>query len=143
MYWLNGNMAKAQIWSRLGDRLLDLQIFTVTIRHSDWWFKESDEPLQIDVQGLRHVLCQPKASRLSEFRLELKTLEWRMNQLGPILERLKSLSTCKSEECEDAHWKLIKPFEETTWSGPTNIGDEDHDIFAKRDKLDYRIVTVK
>jgi hypothetical protein len=41
------------------------------------------------------------------------------------------------------HWELIEPFEETTWSGPTDIDGDELDIYAKRDKLDYRIVTVK
>ena len=48
-----------------------------------------------------------------------------------------------AEESDDVHWELIEPFEETTWSGPTDIDGHDLDIYAKRDKLDYRIVTVK
>jgi len=143
MYWLNRNLMWSEIWNYLGDRSLSLDTLTVTIRHSDWWFWESDAPLKLDTDWLHAALRKPAASRISEFRLELETLEWRMDQLRPILDSLKSLTICELDFSEDADWELVEPFDETTWSGPTNIGDEARDVYTKRDKLDYRIVTVK
>lgn len=43
-------------------------------------------------------------------------------------------------------WELVDPFEETTWSGPTNLnGDDFHadSIYADREKLDYRVIKMK
>jgi hypothetical protein len=99
--------------------------------------------LKLDTDWLLAMLRKPAASRISEFRLELETLEWRIDQLRPISESLKSLTNCELDLNEDVHWELVEPFDETTWSGPTNIGDEARDVYTKRDKLDYRIVTVK
>ena len=67
-----------------------------------------------------------------------------MGQLRVILDDLRSLNIHDpEEESDDIRWELVESFEETTWSGPTKINGEEFDIYAKRDKLDYRIVTVK
>jgi hypothetical protein len=143
MYWFERDLEHSDIWHCLDGKSLNLDTFTVTIRHTDWWLWESDDPLRFDEDRIRALLRTPGASHIAEFRLELETLEWNMNQLHPILDKLRSLKIHNPDEDDDIHWELVEPFEETTWSGPTNIDGEDYDVYAKRDKLDYRIVTVK
>ena len=143
MYWFERSLVRSQIWDCLDDKSLNLDTFTLTIRHTDWWLWESDDPLRFDDDQVRALLRTPGASQIAEFRLELETLEWNMNQLRPILDKLRSLKIHEPDEDAGTHWELVEPFEETTWSGPTNIDGEDYSVYAKRDKLDYRIVTVK
>jgi hypothetical protein len=142
LYWFEGSLLHSHLWNRLGDTL-DLDTFTVTIRHSDWWNWESDSPLRFQEGRVRDLLRKLGATRTSEFHLELETLEWRMDQLRAIVNDLRALSIYEPEESDDVQWELIEPSREITWSGPTDVGGEEHDIYAKRDKLDYRIVTVK
>jgi hypothetical protein len=66
-----------------------------------------------------------------------------MDQLRTIVNDLRALAIYETEDSDDVQWELMEPSQEITWSGPTDVGGEDHDIYAKRDKLDYRIVTVK
>jgi hypothetical protein len=143
MYWFEGSLLQSNLWSYLENGFLNLDTYTVTIRHTDWWNWESDSPLCFDESRIRALLRTPAASHIAEFRLELETLEWNMNQLRPIVDKLRSLAIHDPEERDGIHWELVEPFEETTWSGPTNIDGADYDIYAKRDKLDYRIVTAK
>jgi len=143
MYWFERNLEYSDIWGYLDGKSLNLDTFTVTIRHTDWWLWESDDPLRFDEDRIRALLRTQGASHIAEFRLELETLEWNMNQLRPILDKLRTLKIHNPDEDDDIHWELVEPFEETTWSGPTNIDGEDYGVYAKRDKLDYRIMTVK
>jgi hypothetical protein len=143
LYWFEGSLFHSHLWKRLADKSLYLDTFTVTIRHSDWWNWESDAPLRFEEGQVRDLLRKLGATRTSEFHLELETLEWRMDQLRTIVHDLRSLNIYEPEESDDVQWELIEPSQEITWSGPTDVGGEEHDIYAKRDKLDYRIVTVK
>ena len=143
LYWFEGSLVHSPLWHSLQSKSLSLDTFTVTIRHTDWWNWESDSPLRFHQGQVREILRTPEASHIAEFRLELETLEWNMGQLRTVLNDLRSLKIHDPEEGDGIHWELIEPFEETTWSGPTDIDGHDLDIYAKRDKLDYRIVTVK
>lgn len=143
LYWFEGRLVHSALWHSLQSKSLSLDTFTVTIRHTDWWNWESDSPLRFYQDRVREILRTPEASHIAEFRLELETLEWNMGQLRTILNDLQSLQMYDPDEDDDIHWDLIEPFEETIWSGPTDIDGHELDIYAKRDKLDYRIVTVK
>lgn len=143
LYWFEGRLVHSALWHSLESKSLSLDTFTVTIRHTDWWNWESDSPLRFYQDRVREILRTPEASHIAEFRLELETLEWNMGQLRTILNDLRSLKVHDSEEDDSNRWELIEPFGETTWSGPTDIDGDKLDIYAKREKLDYRIVTVK
>lgn len=140
MYWLEGSVDRSAIWESLKREPLNLDSFTITIRHSDWWSWEGDAPLRLEDGWVRRLLRSPEAKRIAEFRLELETLEWRVNELRPIVEQLRLAG--EAEEGEHARWELVEPFEETTWSGPTNLGEYEHDIYADREKLDYRVIAM-
>ena len=143
MYWFEGSLVHSDIWDCLNNKSLNLDTFTLTIKHTDWWNWESDSPLRFKEDRIRALLRTTGASRIAVFRLELETLEWNMNQLRPILDKLRSLKIHNPDEDAVIHWELVEPFEETTWSGPTDINEDELDVYAKRDKLDYRIVTMK
>lgn len=143
MWWLEYDIVNSTLWKNLTRERLDLDSFTVTIRHSDWWSWESDEPLRFERRWIRQLLASPGASRVSEFRLELETLEWKVDQLRRIIEQLRLVGEAK--EGGVARWELVEPFEEATWSGPVNLGGEDEYryIYDGRIKLDYRVTTMK
>lgn len=146
MWWLEQRLQRSLLWADIawGGRRLDS--FTVTVRHSDWWFWERNESLRFEVDCMRRLLRSPGAAAINEFRLELETLAWRTDELRPILESLKSVGEhidSKAQEEDIKHWELIEPFEVSTWSGPTNVGGKDHEVYAQRDKLDYTVTTIK
>ena len=111
------------------------------MRHSDWADWEVGEKLRLGRKWVRVLLRSPEATRFSEFCLELETVEWNIDQLRKIVERLRSAGEAK--EGEDARWELVEPFEETTWSGPSNLGGHEHPIYAHRDRLDYHAIEMK
>ena len=76
-------------------------------------------------------------------RLELETLEWKVDQLRRIVEKLRLVGEARKGGV--ARWELVEPFEEATWSGPVNLGGEDEYryIYDGRIKLDYRVITMK
>lgn len=95
----------------------------------------------MDRRWVRKLLRSPEASRIAEFRLELDTLDWKVDQLRPIVEKLKLAGEPK--EGEDARWELVDPCDEITWSGPVNLAGHHHYIYEDREKLDYRVITLK
>lgn len=123
---------------------LSLDNFRVTIRHVDWRNWEFDGMLRLSGSWLRALLRSPEATRFLEVCLELETLEWKVARLRRVVEKLRSAGEAK--EGEEPRWELVEPFEETTWSGPTNINDDElhsHTMYEDRDKLDYRVITMK
>lgn len=116
----------------------------MTVRHVDWKGWEFDGMLRLSSAWLRSLLRSPEATRFAQFCLELETLEWKVGRLRKIVEKLRSAAEAK--EGEDVRWELVEPFEETTWSGPTDLNDDElhaQTIYEDRDKLDYRIITMK
>jgi hypothetical protein len=123
---------------------LQLDNFTVTVRHIDWENWEFDRLLRLGSSWLCALLRSPEATRFAEFCLELETLEWKVDRLRRIVEKLSSAGEVK--DGGHVRWELVDPFEETTWSGPTNLnGDDFHadSIYADREKLDYRVIKMK
>lgn len=144
MYWLESDVATSKIWKSLSRERLDLESFTITIRHSDWWNWESDQRLEFRCGWLRKLLASAEASRTAKVRLELETLEWKAEELREVVEKVRRVSECGNSECASARrWELVEPCEESTWSGPVNLGGHQHSIYARREKLDYRIVSMK
>jgi hypothetical protein len=88
------------------------------------------------------MLRSPKAKRVAEIRLELETLESKVDQLRVIVEKLRSVG--EAGEGEEAQWEVfVDPLEEITWSGPVDLDGVQHDIYKDCDMLDYRVVTMK
>jgi len=141
-HWLEwANVAVFRQTVVLQRQPFDLNNLTVTMRHSDWDDWEVDGKLRLGRRWVRVLLRSPEATRFSEFCLELETVEWKVDQLRKLVEKLRSAG--EANENEDARWELVEPFEETTWSGPTNLGGREHSIYVDRSKLDYRVITMK
>jgi hypothetical protein len=142
MGWLEGDFRSSRIWRCLDREPLNLDTFTITIRHSDWWHWETDEPLWLPTCWPRTMLQSPRANRIDEIRLELETLERKVDQLRHIVEKLKLAG--EAREGGEAQWELVvDPLDETTWSGPVDLGGQQHAIYAHCEKLDYRVITMK
>jgi hypothetical protein len=106
MGWLEGDFRSSRIWRCLDREPLNLDTFTITIRHSDWWHWETDEPLWLPTCWPRTMLQSPRANRIDELL-------------------------------------VVDPLDETTWSGPVDLGGQQHAIYAHCEKLDYRVITMK
>lgn len=141
VYWLENDLATSLTWKSLGRESLNLDSFTITIRHTDWARWETDAPLRLKCRWIRRLLACNEAARMSEFRLELETLDWKVDQLRPIVDNLRTAGQAKYSA--HSRWELIEPSKEYAWSGPVNLGGREHAIYAHRDKLDYRVITMK
>jgi hypothetical protein len=143
MYWLECSFAQSTVWKCLAREPLDLESFTVTVRHSDWWDWESDAPLALDRSWVEELLRSPNARRVGEIRLELETLESKVAQLRGIVEELRLVGGAGEGE-EAAQWEVfVDALDEITWSGPVDLGQAQHAVYMDCDKLDYRVVTMK
>ena len=89
-HWLEwANVAVFRDTVVLHRRPFNLGKFTVTMRHSDWADWEVGEKLCLGRTWVRVLLRSPEATRFSEFCLELETVEWNVDQLRKIVERLR------------------------------------------------------
>lgn len=61
---------------------------TITLRHTDWWFWESDEPLQIKTGRWIEILQSVLPSSVTEVALELETLERKKDQIMNIAKQM-------------------------------------------------------
>ena len=81
-------------------------------------------------------------------KLELETLDYKVNQLMPILERLKSLRSKEFEthivDGQPARTKFILRGEPAVfnWSGPANIDGQSFPPYTGKVKLNYHVVTL-
>lgn len=125
-------------------RFLDLEhfsplMFTITIRHHDWWMWEDDDPLHIAGNVL------PSCSlpwQLKEFRMELESLQRKKPQIDYIAREM-----CR-------HWRFRKnddmvmvaseeDCEVSTWEGSSTIdGKRWYRDETKSETLEYYIKTV-
>lgn len=152
MYWaqglgdslpqLFGPLAKIP---RLGHML---KTFKITIRHTDWWYWETDNPLKFEVAWVEALLSTPYLINLETFKLELETLRSKRDQMQPIVNRLSKLEG-RARIADPATWtpsgkKMIVRDEPTvfTWSGPARINDQEYAPYKGLDKLDYHVVTL-
>ena len=136
LYQLEAGATLTQILSI--DHLYPLN-FTITVRHHDWWFWESDEPLHI---GARWVNSCRFPDSLKTITLELESLQRKKDQIDWMAEMMKNKwhfqtknNTIFSASKDDTS--------ETTWSGSSTWNDKrwvrDE---TKPDQVDYYIKTV-
>lgn len=138
MYWLEGKLcSNSALLDSVQVLFSGLETFAVTVRHSDWWFWESDDPLVLKVDWVRELLRSRKVRHVKELRLELETLERKMGQLRPILAELEGLMG------EGERFECVMPHEEWTWSGPTDLGGHESAVYRGLKRLDYRVVRVR
>lgn len=133
-----GGLAQLLHTSRLHPRRL-----TLTIRHTDWWFWEDDEPLRFEADWINRVQTGMSPS-LQEFRLELESLERKKDQIDTIAQHIAEnwffkklddtvLYADVSGKCHEvSRWTGT-----STWHNKRWTRDENSD-----GKLDYYILTI-
>lgn len=122
--------------------------FHVTIRHTDWWYWENEVPLRFEYSWFQAMLNDPGLRRSQVLKLELETLDYKLAQLSPIVEHIKSL---ESREF-DTHYINGRPTstkfvltgepEVTSWTGPANIDGHNHAPYKHKTELKYHVVTL-
>ncbi|KXH39399.1 hypothetical protein CSIM01_11594 [Colletotrichum simmondsii] len=88
MYWLEEGRNLATLFAQPNFRP---EVLTITVRYSDWWYWESDEPLRMKEDWLRGFRG-PKGLR--ELRVEYETLVGKREEMMGIVGRNKG-------------WKLV------------------------------------
>nr|POE74671.1 hypothetical protein CFP56_37202 [Quercus suber] len=125
------------------------KVWRVTIRHSDWADWERGQELRLDDGLVQNLLDAEELGVVEELRLELETLESRKDQLDEIVQRLvllegnPKLVEPTNRECQTAA-KFVCNTTPTmdTWTGPTDINQEDRAIFRGLDRLVYISKTI-
>lgn len=120
----------------------------VTVRHTDWWWWESDAPLRFEDHWLKALLDTPDLRSTQVLTLELETLDYKVGQLMPIVERLKRLESNEYAthliEGGPAQTKFVLTGEPEifNWTGPSNIDGHDHEPYQGKATLKYHVVTL-
>ncbi|KAF4443144.1 hypothetical protein F53441_11543 [Fusarium austroafricanum] len=117
---------------------------TLTIRHTDWWFWEDDEPLRMEgdwIAGVVHAMS-PKTT---QFIIELESLERKKDQVDKIAKQMVDKWFFKRPDdgvvlfadTSDAGRKVSRWSGSSTWHNQPWIRDE-----TEPNRLDYYVVSV-
>ena len=124
-------------------RGLHPRVVTLTIRHTDWWYWEDDEPLRFEAHFLRSMVQMLPAS-VREFHIELETTARRREQVEYIAERMCERwfferrdgpvlwADASGASCEVSEWRGP-----STWGGKRWTRDE-----TEEGVIDYHIISV-
>lgn len=115
----------------------------LTIRHTDWWFWEDDEPLRFEADWISRVQTGMSPS-MQEFRLELESLERKKDQIDTIGKHIAEnwffkkldgnvLYADVSGKCHQvSRWTGTSTWHNKRWTRDENTAG----------KLDYYILTI-
>ncbi|KAF5598793.1 hypothetical protein FPCIR_2717 [Fusarium pseudocircinatum] len=116
---------------------------TLTIRHTDWWYWEEDEPLHFEgnwIEGVSQVLTPST----TQFCIELESLERKKDQVDKIAKQMVDAWFFKRPDgvvlyadTSDANRKVSRWSGSSTWHGQRWTRDE-----TEPNKLDYYIVSI-
>lgn len=124
--------------------ILDLKFFypkviTITIRHTDWWFWESDNNLHLDARWVD--FCRFPNS-LTELRMAFESLERKKDQIDDVVKQAMEGWVFRRKDSTELSAKDCKP-EIMRWSGSATWG---HQRWLRDEtgpnKLDYYVSTV-
>lgn len=112
----------------------------VTVRHTDWWWWENDQPLTLDTEWITSFLLDRRSGKKAEeFVLELETLNSKVEHLqNVIIEKVK-------KDCGNVEgWVLQEGAgkEVASWTGPTTIGGRTWTPYAARNELNYKVFSL-
>jgi hypothetical protein len=122
--------------------------FHVTIRHTDWWYWEDEEPLRFEYPWFQAMLDSPDLRRTETLKLELETLDYKVSQLNPIVDHIRSL---RSEELAThvvngkpttTRFVLTGEPEVSSWTGPTDLDSKEFAPYKDKKELKYHVVTL-
>ncbi|KAI6765540.1 hypothetical protein HG530_006610 [Fusarium avenaceum] len=116
---------------------------TLTIRHTDWWFWEDDDPLVFHGKWLTDVGMAMTAST-NVFRIELESLERKKDQVNKIADQMakewfikRSDGVVLYADVSGKSRKVDRWSGSSIWHGRRWIRDE-----TEPNRLDYYILTV-
>ncbi|KAK5681704.1 hypothetical protein LTS10_006237 [Elasticomyces elasticus] len=124
------------------------RVLNVTLRHTDWYWWESDEPLRLQDSWVKALLNSPDLRSTQVFKLEMETLDYKVDQMMTIIERIKTIES----EAYDTHivdgksmktqFVLDEQVRTYEWDGPSNIANGTWDPYQGKGKLKYHVVTL-
>lgn len=127
-------------------KILDIPHFhprciTVTIRHTDWWNWESDQPLFFSAEWLR---TSRFPESLREFRIELESLERRKDQIDDMAQQMAEGWKIQRHDGTLMVADTAAPTLTLQWSGSSIWGGERwvRDETNTPERLEYYIRTV-
>jgi hypothetical protein len=130
------------------------KIFTLTVRHFDWWGWENGQRLELKIPSAVALLRRLDRLGVETFRLELETLGHKRPQLEPILTSLREMDGPRTSpsiatdvtpdpyEEPDSYLVLQQGHQEASWSGPVDGPWPNRRQYAGMERLDYRVVTL-
>ncbi|KAH6604062.1 alanine--trna ligase [Trichoderma cornu-damae] len=116
---------------------------TLTIRHTDWWFWEDDEPLRFEAGWIKQA-SKAMSPSTQDFQIELESLERKKDQVDAIGKHMaehwffrRSDGTVLYADVSGKCHKISRWTGTSTWHDHRWTRDEN-----ERGKLDYYILTV-
>jgi hypothetical protein len=123
--------------------LLAPRIVTLTIRHTDWWFWENDDPLRFDGNWIEGV-SKAMSSSTNQFCIELESLERKKDQIDKIADQMikkwyfkRNDGVVLYAEASGSSRKVSRWSGDSTWHNQRWVRDE-----TEPGRLDYYIVSV-
>lgn len=119
------------------------RVLTLTVRHTDWWYWENDEPLRFEARWIRGV-CDVLPASVREVRIELESTVRRKGQVDAIVNQMGErwffvrkdgavlYPDVTGRACEVSGWRG-----ESTWHGRRWERDE-----TEPGVIDYHVVSV-
>ena len=140
---------KAFLPKDLLERGMNLKVFHITIRQSDWWNWELGEPPRLDERWVQSLLDAPQLGGVGEFRLELETLERNRDQLDNIVDRLRRLEgkpkladPCGSDRQTTSTFRIKSPPRVWHWSRSSKLDNKDWPVFGDLTELKLHVVVL-
>jgi hypothetical protein len=145
MYWLEGGEGLKRIFRSPQFRPT---VLTITIRYSDWWFWEEDEPLRMGERWLSGFKGSPG---LKQLKVEYETLSWKKEEMMEIILRNKSwklpiLGEQEVDGSEPAEFDGYLSAEDTVlhewkWKGPSKLDGQTWQHHGPGETIEYLVVT--
>ncbi|MCJ1326809.1 hypothetical protein MMC10_003475 [Thelotrema lepadinum] len=114
--------------------------FTITLRHTDWWNWETDEPLRINSRFVNRCLFPDS---VTELRMELESIERRRPQIEHIAQQMREKWMFRRRDGAllkanaGGRDEIMKWEGSSTWNGQRWLRDE-----TKPETLEYYMQTV-
>lgn len=130
---------RARLQEILNMRFFYPRVITITIRHTDWWFWESDNNLHFDARWVG--VCKFPNS-LAELRVAFESLERKKDQIDDVAaQAMESWSFCRFDgtlmSASDCVPEIMRWSGAATWGGRRWLRDE-----TGPNKLDYYVSTI-
>jgi hypothetical protein len=142
MYWLEGGGGLNEIFRSTRFRPT---VLTITIRYSDWWFWEDNEPLRMQERWLSRFQGSPG---LKQLKVEYETLSWKKEEMMKIILRNKSwkLPILREQDGDSMESDGYLSAEDTVlhewkWEGPSKLDGQTWQHHGPGETIEYVVVT--